>query len=77
MSESSLNDLLSAALEATGFVICQFPADASECDKCDMPHKQHYYRRTSVEIDEGEYFCAECVVSEHTDMLKSEEEFSR
>ena len=61
---------LDVALEATGFVICQFPADDDECEKCDKPNLQHYFRRTDYESNDGEYFCAECVIKDHADILK-------
>lgn len=52
------------ALENTNFVKCNFGPDGDCCDKCDKPNLQLYYRRTCWEVDEGQYHCANCVISE-------------
>lgn len=57
---------LLTALSRTGFEICQFgPCDGDTCDICDRSNVQLYYRRTSYDCDEGEYYCADCVMQEH------------
>jgi hypothetical protein len=80
LAESSAtvsSGLLSAALEATGFVICEFPADDDKCEKCNKPNLHHYFRRTDYESNDGEYFCAECVIKMHATIIAYTEEFSR
>lgn len=63
-----MNDLLSVSLEdamrMTGFTKCEFGPDGDECEKCDEPNKQHYWRRTDPFSMDGEYFCADCVIAE-------------
>jgi hypothetical protein len=51
------------ACEITGAVICQFgPEPNSECDECSANNIQLWYRRTCCDSDEGEYWCAKCLV---------------
>ena len=62
-----LNDLLSAS----NFIICQFGASKhDDCEVCGKDEIQLYYRRTCYESDEGEYYCIDCVRSEHEQNLK-------
>ena len=67
LSKSELKELLSA----TGFVRCNFPpAKDDPCEVCRKDKIQQYYRRTCHESDEGEYYCIDCVKSEHEQNLK-------
>ena len=59
MSVEDKKYTLDEALKLTGFEICEFNGD--ECDSCDKEVDDIYYRRTSYEYEEGEYFCADCV----------------
>ena len=45
----------------TGFERCHFEPDESECELCGLPNLQLYYRRTCIDVDEGEYKCLCCV----------------
>lgn len=50
----------------TGFVICEFdPSNQDICEHCLEYNHQLYYRRTDYWVDEGEYFCLECILSHY------------
>lgn len=72
MNESELfNILLSVALESTGFEICKFGPDENDsCERCNKSNQQLYYLRTNYWSEEGDYFCADCVIQLHTDNLE-------
>ena len=56
-------DILSAALEQTGFEWCEFPPDHDPCEKCGKTWVQLYFgNRNSMDCREGEYRCAKCVI---------------
>lgn len=48
-------------LHNTGFGLCTFEPDETTCDYCGEPHLQLYYRRTTWDVEEGEYFCLSCI----------------
>lgn len=57
------------ALRQTGFVICTFPPDDDECEKCGEPFKQHYFRSIGGEYpDDGDYYCLDCVIALATEI---------
>lgn len=58
------------ALKITGFEKCEFEPDSDPCEKCNATDKQLYYRRTSYWNEEGNYFCADCVVM-HAEEINS------
>lgn len=46
-----------------GFVICTFGPDEHDvCEHCMEYNHQLYYHRTDYWVDEGEYFCLECIL---------------
>lgn len=58
------------ALKETGFVLCEFTSGGDEIeDECShccevIPEGDKvYYERTCYEVDEGEYYCEQCVIS--------------
>lgn len=52
---------LEEACKAVGAVICEFGPDYDKCESCGEPYLQLYYIRTCYEVDEGEYYCADCI----------------
>lgn len=61
-SDLQPNPQLAVALEATGFVACEFAPDSDECECCNQPNLQLYFQGPE---DAGRYFCAACVTAEH------------
>jgi hypothetical protein len=55
---------LSEATRKTGFSVCNFGPDGDECEVCDKPGKQLYYRRTDPFSHDGQYYCEDCVKKE-------------
>ena len=57
---------LKEALKETGAEKCEFgPCEGGICLSCEKDRAQLYFLRTSGDTEEGEYLCAECVVSLH------------
>lgn len=50
-------------LKETGFEICTFGPDEDECEVCNQPFRQLYWRSFGNPEcwNDGEYLCAECV----------------
>jgi hypothetical protein len=67
---------INEACELTGFVICEFEPDEDPCDECDKTGKQLYYCRTDYWTEEGEYFCADCVIAQAEDNERAAKEIS-
>lgn len=55
--------------EIMGFDRCTFEPDGQECDVCDTPNLQLYYRRTCYDVEEGEYLCIGCIEKRHAHMV--------
>lgn len=55
---------IDSAAETTGFIKCIFGPSDEECERCDAPKRQLYWRCVDGISREGEYFCAECVIKE-------------
>lgn len=64
---AAIRDREQEAIEGSGFGVCVSGPGDAECDGCDHPNLQLYYRLTSHESDEGEYLCAHCVVKKGAD----------
>ena len=47
-----------------GFVICDFSPDEQECECCNKPNLQLYWRSTDPFSSDGEYYCLDCIKSE-------------
>lgn len=59
--------IASSDLLSTGFEPCeQGVNDEDYCECCDKKttFSELYYRRTFVDVDEGQYYCLECVIKE-------------
>ena len=67
---------LELAIEKTGFQVCEFEPDGSPCECCKKPNLQHYWRRTDYWENEGEYFCADCVIN-LAERMKADEDLTR
>lgn len=50
--------------DSIGFDKCEWGLDESCCEQCGETGKQDYFRRTSVECMDGEYFCIDCIKTE-------------
>lgn len=50
-------------VDEMGFVICEFgPSPHDVCECCMEYDHQLYYHRTDYFVDEGEYFCLNCIL---------------
>ena len=53
------------SLKLTGFQVCNFLPDQSQCEHCSRDYQQLYFRSTDYwDEREGDYFCADCVEDE-------------
>ncbi len=53
-------------LSVTGFEKCEFEPEIDEhCEGCNKDKIQLYYRRTCWDVDEGEYYCLDCIEKQH------------
>jgi hypothetical protein len=48
-----------------GFEICEFGPDPTTCDECNYEHVQLYFRRTCLDVNDGEYRCLHCIEEEY------------
>jgi len=59
-----------------GFFLCEWDnrQEQDQCEKCHCVPNKIYYRRTSTDCEDGEYWCLNCVNSEIKDNERSKNE---
>ena len=74
--ENENEDEFKLALNKTGFIICSFEPDPlNYCERCKTVNVQLYYRRAGYYVEEGEYFCEECIINKYKNILNEIREF--
>ncbi len=52
------------AKKLTGFSNCNFGPSGDPCEQCDKEQVQLYFRSCDPFSNDGEYFCAGCLIKE-------------